>query len=186
MPSTPISGQISFSDVKSLTTDKLGYTPPVNVSIGTLASVVRQFGQKAPSSNNIAFSNFYLSTIAGYTITTSGESYQKYYQTKDDGSITVKFRSNTFKKRAGDSNYYVKVTTQEKGDGIIDTEVKLIDWNDSTTNNFIKFSNQNAGIYIVTVTDLTTGALIGTSEVTVKQDTTAAFAPPKESYYFNA
>ena len=48
MPSTPLAGEMSFSRIKSLTTDKVGYTPPANVSISTLASVVRQFGQHAP------------------------------------------------------------------------------------------------------------------------------------------
>lgn len=166
MPSTPISGQISFSDVKTLTTDKLGYAPPVNVSIGTLAGVVRQFGQKAPGEKNIAFSNFYQSTIAGYTITTTSETFKQYYADNNNGTITVWFRSKTFKKRA-DNYYYVKVTAQEKND-LVDTEVKLINWNTPGDNNFIKFSNQDSNDYTVTVTELTTGALINTQQVKVE------------------
>jgi hypothetical protein len=179
MPSTPLAGQISFSDVKSLTTDKLGYNPPANVSIGTLAGVVRQFGQKAPGANNIAFSNFYLSTIAGYVIVTTSESFQKYYAALNNGRIIVYFRSNTFKKRT-DNNYYVKVTAQQDGDGVVDTEVKLINWNTPGSNNFIDLPNQDSGNYTVNVTDLTTGALINSSRVNV------AYNGGNQTYYYNA
>jgi hypothetical protein len=181
MPSTPLAGQISFSDVKSLTTDKIGYTPPVNVSLGTLAGVVRQFGQKAPSTNNIAFSNFYLSTIAGYVIVTTSESFQKYYAALNNGSIVVYFRSTTFKKRTGvDNNYYVKVTAQQDGDRTVDTEVKLTTWSSANTNNFISLPNQDSGNYTVNVTDLTTGALIGSSRVNV------AYNGGNQTYSYNA
>lgn len=168
MPSTPLSGSISFSDVKSLTTDKIGFIPPANASIGELAAVVRQFGQKAPGVNNIAFSDFYLSTIGGYIIETTSESFQKYYAALNDGVITVRFRSTTFKRTPSAAKYYIKVTTQLAGDSINDQEVKLIDWTDTTTNNFIIFNNQNSGSYTVTVTDLTTGALIGSSIAVVQ------------------
>jgi hypothetical protein len=181
MSSTPLAGPISFSDVKSLTTDKLGYNPPANVSIGTLAGVVRQFGQKAPSTNNIAFSNFYLSTIAGYVIVTTSESFQKYYAALNNGTITTWFRSNTFKKRTGvDNNYYVRVTAQQDGDGVVDTEVKLINWYHQGSNNFIYLPNQDSGNYTVNVTDLTTGALIGSSRVNV------AYNGGNQTYWYNA
>ena len=166
MPSTPLAGQISFTQIKELSTDKLGYTPPANVSIGTLAGVVRQFGQKAPGVNNIAFSNFYQSTIAGYTITTTSETFKKYYADNDNGTIKIWFRSKTFKQRA-DNNYYVKVTAQEKND-LVDSEVKLINWDTPGSNNFIMFNNQNSNDYTVTVTDLTTGALINTHQVEIQ------------------
>ena len=179
MPSTPISGPLSASAIKSLTTDKLGYTPPVNASIGTLAGVVRQFGQKAPGVNNIAFSNFYLSTIAGYVIVTTSESFQNYYAALNNGTITTWFRSNTFKKRT-DNNYYVKVTAQEDGDSAIDQEVKLISWSNPNNQNFISLPNQDSGNYTVNVTDLTTGALIGSSRVNV------AYNGGNQTYYYNA
>ena len=179
MPSTPLAGQISFTQIKELTTDKLGYTPPANVSVGTLAGVVRQFGQKAPEVNNIAFSNFYLSTIAGYTITTTSESFQEYYAALNNGRIIIYFRSKTFKERT-DSNYYVKVTAQQDGDTVVDTEVKLINWDTPGNNNFIDLPNQDSGNYTVNVTDLTTGALINSSRVNV------AYNGSNQTYSYNA
>ena len=181
MPSTPSTGQISFSAVRSLATDKLGYIPPANVSLGTLADVVRQFGQKAPGVNNIAFSNFYQSTIAGYVIETTSETQEDYYQSIDDGAIKVIFRSTTFKKN--DTNqYYVKVTVQEndgEGDNQITSVVKLIAWNSSTTDNFINVPNLDSGPYTVTVTDLTTGALINSTEVEV------GYVAGSKTYFYN-
>jgi hypothetical protein len=168
MPSTPTSGQISFSDVKSLTTDKLGYIPPTNITIGELAAVVRQFGQKGPNATNLAFSNFYQSTIAGYTILTTSETFQNYYAALNNGVIQITFRSKTFKKTPDATKYYIKATTQLAGDSINDQEVKLIDWTDTTTDNFITFNNQDSGSYTVDVTDLTTGALIGSSTAVVQ------------------
>jgi hypothetical protein len=215
MPSTPLAGQISFSDVKSLTTDKLGYNPPVNVSIGTLASVVRQFGQKAPSSNNIAFSNFYLSTIGGFTVTTTSTKYTKKcwvnrcdVKISAQGTITVWFKSNTFK-RNSNNKFSVKVeikqetppdwkaVLQKKPSSVqytvVATITKTIDWNNPNNDNFIKyidtqFNNNGLGLvlsgeginYIITVSDLTTGAIIGTSNVIVN------IQGSNNSYYVNA
>lgn len=181
MPSTPLAGQISFTQIKGLTTDKLGYTPPVNVSIGTLAGVVRQFGQKAPGVNYIAFSNFYLSTIAGYVIVTISESFQNYYAARNDGLIQIWFRSNTFKKRTGyDENIYVKATAQQDGDSVVDVEVKLINWANPNNNNYINIPGQDSGNYTVQITDLTTGALVGSSRVNV------AYNGGNQVYHFNA
>ena len=181
MPSTPLAGQISFTQIKELTTDKLGYIPPANVSIGTLADVVRQFGQKGPLATNLAFSNFYQSTIAGYVIETTSETQEDYYQLLDDGAIKVIFRSTTFKKY-NTTQYYVKVTVQEndgEGDNQITSVVKLITWNSSTTDNFINVPNLDSGPYTVTVTDLTTGALINSTEVEV------GYVAGKKTYFYN-
>lgn len=178
MSSTPLTGEMSFSAVKSLTTDKIGYTPPANVSIGTLASVVRQYGQKAPGSDNIAFSNFRESTIGGYVVVTTSESFKQYYANNNDGTITVWFRSNTFKNR-GDGNYYVRVTAQQDGDSTVDAEAKLINWS-NWTQNFIRLPSQDSGNYTVTVSDLTTGALIGRTRVNV------AYNGSSQTYNFNA
>ena len=168
MPATPKDGQISFSQIKDLSTDKLGYTPPSNVSLGTLADVVRRFGQKGPPSTNLAFSGFYQSTIAGYVITTSSESFKKYYANKDDGAIRIWFRGKTFKNN-GSNQYYVKVTTKEDGDSTTDQEIKLLNWDNlSSTPNSIAFTKQNSGNYTVTVTDLTTGATVNSHRVVVE------------------
>lgn len=166
MPSTPLQGQITFSDVKSLTTDKVGFIPPSDVSIGSLANVVRQFGQKAPTATNLAFSGFYSSTIGGYTILTKPETFQDYYASLNDGDIIITLRNNTLKKRL-DNKYYVKITTQEIGDEELDQQAVLLNW-DGTGGNTVTFTGQDAGTYLVTVTDLTTGGVIGVTTVVVE------------------
>ena len=216
MPSTPLAGQISFSDVKSLTTDKLGYNPPANVSIGTLAGVVRQFGQKAPSTNNIAFSNFYFSTIGGFTITTTPIKFtSKCWVNRCDtkisaqGTINVWFKSNTFKRNSNNKfSVRVEIKQQIPPDWktilqnkprsaeytVVATITKNIDWNNPNNDNFIKYTDaqfNNSGLlyildreksinYIITVSDLTTGAIIGISNVVVN------IQGSSNSYYVNA
>jgi hypothetical protein len=177
MPSTPLAGQISFSDVKSLTTDKIGYTPPVNASLGTLAGVVRQFGQKAPSTNNIAFSNFYLSTIAGYVIETIPENPRYYYNNNNDGCIEISFRNSTFK-NDGSGTSYVKATVLA-GSTTVRQVAEFIDWN-SAEEETIGITGLNSGNYTVTITDLTTGGVIGTTSVTVN------YGGSRLTYYNNA
>jgi hypothetical protein len=223
MPSTPLAGQISFTQIKELTTDKLGYTPPANVSIGTLAGVIRQFGQKAPGANNIAFSNFYFSTIGGFTITTTPIKFtKKCWVNRCDttisaqGTITVWFKSNTFK-RNSNNNFSVRVEIKQQilpdwqkilqneprsaEYTVVATITKNIDWNNPNNDNFIKYTDaqfNNSGLritntgllyildrekginYIITVSDLTTGAIIGISNVVVN------IQGSSNSYYVNA
>lgn len=163
MPSTPISGPLSASDIKSLTTDKVGYTPPVNVSIGTLASIVRQFGQRAPGDNNIAFSNFYASTIAGYVIETIPENPRYYYRNNNDGVIEVTFRNSTFK-NDGQGSAYVRVVVS-KGGSVVRQTAEFIDWNGADEP--AGMGGFDAGDYVVGVGDLVTGSWIGSTNVTV-------------------
>jgi len=163
MPSTPKTGQISFTQIKSLTTDKIGYTPPVNVSIGTLAGVVRQFGQKAPGASNIAFSNFYLSTIAGYVIKTIPENPKYYYKNNNDGAIVTTFRNSTFK-NDGQGQAYVRVTASKNG-SVVKQSAEFIDWDGAEEP--VGLTGFDSGNYTVGVIDLVTGSTIGNTEVQV-------------------
>jgi hypothetical protein len=179
MPSTPVSGQISFDQIKSLSTDKIGYTPPANVSLGTLASIVRQFGQRAPGYDNIAFSNFYISTIAGYGIVTTTESYGgQYYANKNDGTITVWFRWNTFKRQSGGNNIYVRVNVL-RGNTVVSSQAKSINWYNPNNQNFIQFTSLNSEIYNVSIEDLITGAIINTQQVSI------TYNGANNSYFYN-
>jgi hypothetical protein len=163
MPSTPLRGEISYNQIKSLTTDKVGYSPPANVSLSTLASIVRQFGQRAPGANNIAFSNFYGSTIAGYVIETIPENPKYYYRNNNDGVIEVTVRNSTFK-NDGQGSAYVRVTAWAGG-SVVRQTAEFIDW--AGADEPIGMGGFNSGGYAVVVADLITGSAVGTTSVTV-------------------
>lgn len=163
MPSTPLRGQISYDQIKNLSRDKVGYSPPANVSLSTLASIVRQFGQQAPGANNIAFSNFYASTIAGYVIETIPENPKYYYRNNNDGIIEVTFRNSTFK-NDGQGSAYVRVTALVGG-SVVRQTAEFIDWDGADEP--IGMGGFNSGDYAVVVADLITGSAVGTTNVTV-------------------
>ena len=98
MPATPISGQITFSDIINLAKDYPGYTPPANIGLQALALHVRTHGQAAPQNypNNIAFSNFRLSTIVNWSVSSTPETYSQ-YGNNNDGTISVSLNLPTFK-----------------------------------------------------------------------------------------
>lgn len=189
MPSTPITGQISFNDVKSLASDKSGYTAPANVSLGTLAGVVRQFGQRAPGVDNIFFSQFYASTIAAYTISTTPIKYTKYgfgnrnLKNLVEGTITVSLKAKTFKKNTSNQGYVtVKITKDLTGrEEIVYNQATYIDWN-SGVGSIVYKTNYWGGKTVKTgpvsplpgvekhkvyVTDSNTGAAISTTSIVI-------------------
>ena len=98
MPATPISGQITFSDIINLAKDLPGYNPPANIGLQALALHVRTYGQAAPQNypNNIAFSNFRLSTIVNWSVSSTPETYSK-YGNNNNGTISVSLNLPTFK-----------------------------------------------------------------------------------------
>ena len=101
MPATPISGPISFADIISLAKDYPGYTPPANITLKDLEDLalhVRTYGQAVPPNypNNISFSDFRLSTIVNWSVSSTPETYSE-YGTNDNGTISATFNLSTFK-----------------------------------------------------------------------------------------
>jgi hypothetical protein len=99
MPSTPVSGQITFDDILLLAEDQPGYVAPPNVGLKDLALHIRTYGQSIPPNYpiNISFSDFRFSTIVNWSVSSIPETASQYYGNNDDGKITVTLELDTFK-----------------------------------------------------------------------------------------
>lgn len=160
MAATPISGPITFNDILSLAKDFPGYIPPANIGLRALASHVRTYGQSIPPNypNNVAFSDFRLSTIVNWSVSSTNET-PSTYGSNDDGTISVLLNLFTFKADATGIRR-IELSLPEQDDPI-----QTITTTASGSQTLI-FSGMPSGSYTVNAADLVTNVTT-TKSITV-------------------
>lgn len=150
MPATPISGHITFSDIISLAKDYPGYTPSANITLKDLALHVRTYGQAFPPNypNNIAFSDFRLSTIVNWSVSSTNET-PSTYGSNDNGTIGATFNLSTFK---ADASGFRKLQVSLPGQ---EDPIQTITTSAAGSQTLI-FDGMPSGSYTVNVIDLVT------------------------------
>jgi hypothetical protein len=160
MPATPISGPISFSNIINLAKDYPGYIPPANIGLQALTLHVRTYGQSIPPNypNNIAFSDFRLSTIVNWSVSMTNET-PSTYGNNDNGTISVLLNLSTFKAdAAGIRRIELSLPGQED-------PIQTITTTASGSQTLI-FNGMPSGSYIVNALDLVTNVTT-TKSITV-------------------
>lgn len=147
MPVVPLTGQIKASDIRGAVNDidtdgpgDLNYTQ-INLSTAATKLHTLQGRTNAPSSGEMSFSQFRGSQAISVYVTVKGETPSIYYDTNNDGSITVSIVGSKVT-----SNVSTEVTDTDLDIGSSKTGINPAPW-----------AGLNQGAYDIEVTDLNTG-----------------------------
>ena len=148
MAATPLSGQIAASDLYELNSDAVvGFVSEPNLSIRTVATIVRAYGQPSPSlssTTNIKFSDFYATTIMSVYVQSTPESASTYADS-NNGTITVTTQDIKF----GSLGTSVTVTL----DGVASQTINI----SGAIADVFTFTGLNSGAYTLSIRDNVTG-----------------------------